>query len=82
MIDYAYEDLETEAVREQEENEKYEAECAGEPFEPTTKAQRVKEAAEVILKVMMSDADKTSTDTDRALCRLIIHLADAVDEAV
>lgn len=30
MIDFAYEDLETEAVKEREENEAYEAECARE----------------------------------------------------
>jgi hypothetical protein len=91
MIDFAYEDLETEAVQEREENEKYEAECAREDEQlklthpylnsltPTpTKAQGVKETAEFILKCMQTDG--VSTGSDRALCRLIIRLADAIDE--
>ena len=79
MIDFAYEDLETEAVKEREENEAYEAECAAEPFEPTpTKAQKVKKEAEFSLKCMGTDAGARYIDL--ALLRMITRLAEAIDE--
>jgi len=97
MRDYAYEDLETEAVQEREENEQYEAECAKaggleknehlfhipagpkEPFEPTpTKAQKVKQNAEFSLKCMTDDP--ASRYVDLEILRMIVRLADAVDE--
>lgn len=81
MVDYAYEDLETEAAREQEENEKYEAECAKACgcFEPTpTKAQKVKKQAELVLECMREDG--ISTYNDRLIYHLVIDLAKAIDE--
>lgn len=102
MRDLSYEDLETEAVKEREEHEQYEADCARENEQesaprattflvsepppvssymsmPTpTKAQKVKETAEIILLSMQHDGK--STNSDRTLCRLIIRLAQVVDE--
>ena len=80
MIDFAYEDLETEAVKEREANEKYEAACAAEePFEPTpTKAQRVKKEAEFSLKCMGTDAGARYIDLE--ILRMITRLAEAIDE--
>ena len=93
---FDYEDLETEAVKEREENEKFDAECAREEEEASRKvgeSERARhepfEPTPTKAQRVKKDAklilecmreDGISTYNDRVIYQLVIALAEAIDE--